>query len=103
MKSINQIFLSNPDLLLEPQVLELIEYCLELETEVMDTRQDKVWSFEVKVTELVREIYDSILTIQRLEEENVRFRFEEKTDFEGCIKNLRKYLEKFSKDNNFRL
>lgn len=103
MKSINQIFIDNKDLLNEPEVQELIEYCLELENEVINTRQDQVWSFEDKLAILVREIFDSIITIQKIEEENKRFRFNEKTNFEECVNNLKIYLQEFSRINNFRL
>ena len=50
MKSINQIFKNNKSLMYEPEVVELIEYCQELEGEIIENKQSEKFSFEDKLT-----------------------------------------------------
>lgn len=102
MKSIKQIFKYNQDLMSVPEVMELIEYCNSLEEQVIDDKQIKQFSFEDKLTELVREIYIGIKDVDRQKEEHIRFKYEE-PNYEACIENLKRYLLDFSKENNFRI
>jgi hypothetical protein len=102
MKSIKQIFKNNPDLMDISEVDELIEYCRELEGKVIENIQIKQFSFEDKLTELVRDIYNGIRDVEKEKEEHIRFNFEA-PNYESCVENLKKYLSNFSRDNNFRL
>jgi len=76
MKSINQIFASNPELREAPEVKELIEYCQELEGQVIESTQASQFSFEDKLASLVRDIFTSIKDIEREEQEHQRFDFD---------------------------
>ena len=49
MKSINQIFKNNPDLMESPEVRELIDYCRELEGDIMENTQSEKFSFCDKI------------------------------------------------------
>ena len=60
MKSINQIFTNNKQLMDEPEVQELIEYCRELEEETINSKFDKTYSFEDKLAEVK---YDRIQNV----------------------------------------
>lgn len=102
MKSINQIFNSNPDLKEYQEVQELMEYCRELEGQVMESTQAKQFSFEDKLTELVRDVFRSIKDVEKIQEESDRFGFDE-PDYRECVGNLKKYIQDFSRDNKFRL
>lgn len=102
MKSINQIFKNNPELMDILEVKELIEYCSELEGEIIENKQNKQFSFEDKLTELVRDIYIGVRDVDKQKEEHTRFNFEP-PNYEACIENLKRYLLDFSRDNNFRL
>lgn len=101
MKSINQIFKYNTALLDEPEVQELVEYCKELEDEVVDLRQTDVSVMEGKLAEVVRDIYHSINKTIKEDEEAIRFRETERVDFNEAVLNLRKFLIKFATDNQF--
>ena len=104
MKSINQIFRDNTSLMDEPEVKELIEYCQELEGKVMDVEMMEQYNMENKLTFLVREIYESCVEDLEREEENERWpELNDKPDFKLSIQMLKKYIRKFSIDNNFRL
>lgn len=102
MKSIPQIFQNNRDLMDEPEVQELIEYCRELEDEVVDKKQSEQFSFEDKLSFLVREIYSSVKDLERQQMEHERWNFDA-PDYKQCVENLGKYLRDFSRDNKFRL
>lgn len=102
MKSINQIFKNNPELMDIPEVGELIEYCKNLESVVIENKQDKEFSFEDKLTELVRDIFNGIRDVEKQKEEHIRFNFEA-PNYETCVENLKSYLLNFSRENKFRL
>lgn len=102
MKSINQIFKTNPLLKEEPEVKELVEYCLDLESQVIENKQVKNFSHEDKLTVLVREIYSSVRDLEKQQMEHERWGFES-PDYQESIKNLADYLRRFSHDNGFRL
>jgi len=104
MKSINQIFKSNPELMEHPEVKELIEYTQELEGQVMENTQTKQFSFEDKLAELVRDTHTSLKQFEGEEENNKRFGDEfPKPNYEEGTKNLLKYIRDFAIDNKFRL
>lgn len=103
MKSINQIFKNNPQLINDNEVMELIEYCRELESEIIDKNQVKNFSFEDKLSDIVRDLYNSIKEVEKEDEDSIRFGEIERVDYELAIKNLKKYIEDFSKKNKFRL
>jgi len=100
MKNINQIFKNDKELLSNSSVNELIDYCYDLESDKIMNEQ--VHSLENPLTELVRDIYLSINDIIKTDEETDRFGGT-KIDYEESLKNLKKYLEEFSKDYNFKL
>lgn len=104
MKSINQIFNTNPDLKDEPEVKELIEYARDLEAQVIESTQTKQWSFEDKLTELTRDVFRGIQDIEKQENEHQRWSEDfPKPDYEQAVKNLKQYFLNFAKDNKFRL
>lgn len=101
MKSINQIFSTNPSLKDEPEVAELIAYCQELEGQVVENRQSNQFSFEDALSSLARDIFSSIKDIEKEQMEHERFDFD-KPDYEQAVKNLAKYMRKFAEDTKFR-
>ncbi|PIR80447.1 MAG: hypothetical protein COU25_00015 [Candidatus Levybacteria bacterium CG10_big_fil_rev_8_21_14_0_10_35_13] len=103
MKSINQIFKNNKELLDEPAVRELIEYCTELEGQIFANTQEKQFTFEDKLSELIRDIYISIAQVQNEEKDAIRFDEIEHVDFENCIENLKICIQNFATENKFRL
>jgi len=101
MKSINQIFITNPSLIDESEVKQLIEYCRELEDEVIELKQKDVAVTENKLTVLVSDIYHSINDVLRKDAEAIRFGDTERIDFNESIINLKEYLLDFSRNNKF--
>lgn len=83
MKSIKSIFKYNKSLLEEPEVQELIDYCEELQAELIEIKQDEQFSKEIIFSEMVREIRDGCDEILNSQEE---------IDYKEMIKNLKKYV-----------
>jgi len=83
MKSIKSIFKYNKSLLEEPEVQELIDYCEELQAELIEIKQDKQFSKEIIFSEMVREIRDGCDEILNSQEE---------IDYKEMVKNLKNYV-----------
>ena len=95
MKSIRQIFRLNPQLMDEPEVEELIEYCRELEGQVMEYSLASNYNKEINVTDIVRDIHISCVEIIKQDED--RFNDEE-IDYKQAIINLDKYIVKLCEE-----
>lgn len=93
MKSITQIFQGNEHLMdLEP-VEELIDYCLDLEGQVLERKIEDTYDKEETYFQILKDIYESCN--QTLEDQKTSDRFKEipPVDFKMAIINLKKYLE----------
>jgi HPt (histidine-containing phosphotransfer) domain-containing protein len=101
MKSINQILQNDKELLNNPLVQELINYCTELEDSVIEYKQKEQNSFENTLIELVNELNDSVNQILIDDEEYRRFKEIDPVDFKNAIINLQTYLREFSRINKF--
>jgi hypothetical protein len=102
MKSINQIFRGNEHLMdLEP-VGELIDYCRELEDEVVNNSQ--VVNQTIILKQLISEINRSCKELLEENEKSERWAKDfEPVDFKESIVNLREYIIKYCLDNKIRL
>ena len=103
MKNINQIFKNNTNLMDEPEIIELIEYCQELEGEVLEKNIEDTYSKEEIYLQILKEIYDSCdktLTDDQLSE---RFKETPRVDFKEAVINLKKYMGAVSQMYGFML
>jgi hypothetical protein len=103
MKSVNQIFKNNTHLIDEPEVIELIEYCQELEGEVLEKKIEDTYSKEEIYLQMLKDIYDSCdktLTDDQLSE---RFKETPRVDFKEAVINLKKYMGAVSQMYGFML
>ena len=94
MKSINQIFKNNAELLNEPEVQEIIEYIYDLETQVINTSFTTQYSREIDLKETIRDIFNSCNSILKEDAENQRFKEHPPVDFKEAIIELKKYIAK---------
>jgi len=102
MKSINQIFKGNEHLLDEKSVSELVDYCKDLEDEIVENNQ--MIDQTVILKQLIYEIKTSCDQIIKDDEQNQRWPNDfEKVDFKEAIFNLRKYISTYCQDNKIRL
>ena len=101
MKTISQIFENDKHILDNSAVQELINYCYDLEDQVIENKQNVDSSFEDKLAILINEIYDSIKQILLDDKEAERFNEIDNVDFKESMINLKKYLDEFSRYNHF--
>lgn len=87
----------------EPEVMELIEYCRELEGDVMDIEINKQYDKEEVLLNIVKEIYSSCCQLIKDEEESVRFGETPRVDFEKSVINLKEYIEDINRVYKFGL
>ena len=92
MKNINQIFKGNEHLMDLAPVEELIDYCVELEGQVLERNIDDVYDKEQFYVQAFKDIYESIEQTLKDEEEALRFKETPQVDFKECILNLKKYM-----------
>jgi hypothetical protein len=102
MKSINQIFKNNEHLMDLGPVDELIEYCRELEDEVVENNQ--IIDQTVILKQLISEISKSCVDLLKEDEKSERWPNDfEKVDFKEAIINLKKYISLYCIDNKIKL
>ena len=103
MKSVNQIFKHNIELLNEPEVQELIDYIYDLETQVMESTSTTQYSREIDLEETIRDIFHSCNGILKEDEWNQRFGEYPPIDFKNAIIELKRYISKQCKYYNIDL
>jgi hypothetical protein len=91
MKKISQIFKNNRSLIEEPEVSELIDYCNDLESEIIDLRYDLKNNKEETFRSILHDIDISLKEIIKLETNPSRF--DKEIDYKSLIGNLNNYLE----------
>ena len=102
MKSINQIFKTNTTLMDEPEVVELVDYCRELEDIVVENKQivDQTVILKQLISEIGKSCHDLI-------EEDIKgerwVNDFERVDFKESIINLKEYITKYCLDNKIYL
>lgn len=96
MKNIRQIFKSNTSLMDHPEVQELIDYCVELEGNVVEKKIDDTYRKEEIYHQILKDIYESC--DKTLEDDQLAERFKEipRADFKEAVLNLRKYMRSVS-------
>jgi hypothetical protein len=104
MKNVNQIFKNNTHLMDQPEVIELIEYCQELEGEVLEKKIDNTYNKD----HMLKTMLSDILSSCREYEENkiLKDRYPElynELDANSLVKNLMDYIITMNNKNNLRL
>ena len=103
MKNINQIFKNNKSLIDHPEVQNLIEYCVELEGQVLENKIDNTYNKEEIYLQILKDIYNSCCDTLTDNELAQRFKEQPKINFEQSVINLKKYMEVVSKLYGIRL
>ena len=97
MKNINQIFKGNEHLMDLAPIEELIDYCVELEGQVVEKKIDDTYSKEEIYLQILKDIYDSCEKTLTDDELSERFKETPRVDFKQSVINLKKYMEVVSK------
>jgi hypothetical protein len=102
MKNKLEIFKKAPDLLDEPEVHELLEYCERLEDELVDLKFEKEKSKELIMLDMIKEVIKGCNAIEKEQLEHERFGYEA-PNYQATISNLKSYILEICRDNKIYL
>ena len=91
MKSIREIFKTNPSLLDEPEVAQLLDYCEQLQDEIVEFKFQKTDNKELAMLDMLKEVIKGCNAIENEQMEHERFGFEAPA-YQETISNLKNYI-----------
>ena len=91
MKSTQEIFKNNPSLLEEPEVIEFLDYCAELESEIIEFKFQKSNSKELAMLDMLQEVIKGCSDLEKDQMEHERFGYEA-PEYQKSILSLKKYI-----------
>lgn len=102
MKNKLEIFKKAPDLLDEPEVQELLDYCERLEDELVDLKFDKEKNKELIMLDMIKEVIKGCNAIEKEQLEHERFGYEA-PNYQETISNLKSYISDICRINKIYL
>jgi hypothetical protein len=102
MKSIRKIFKTNPSLLDEPEVAKLLEYCEQLQDEIVEFKFEKNNNNELVMLDMLKEVIKGCNAIEKEQAEHERFGYDA-PDYPATISNLKRYILKRCQDEKIYL
>ncbi len=93
MKSIREIFKNNPSLLDEPEVAQLLEYCEQLQDEIVEFKFQKTNNKELAMLDMIKEVIKGCDAIEKEQAEHERFGYDA-PNYQETISNLKRYILK---------
>lgn len=102
MKNKLEIFKKAPDLLDEPEVQELLDYCERLEDDLVDLKFEKEKSKELIMLDMIKEVIKGCNAIQKEQLEHERFGYEA-PNYQATISNLKSYILEICRINKIYL
>jgi hypothetical protein len=97
MKSIREIFKNNPSLLDEPEVAQLLEYCEQLQDEIVEFKFQKTNNKELAMLDMIKEVIKGCNAIEKEQGEHDRFGYDA-PNYQETISNLKRYILKRCQD-----
>ncbi len=91
MKSVREIFKNKNYLLDEPEVEKLLDYCEQLQDEIIEFKFEKEKNKELIMLDMLREVIKGCNAIEKEQAEHERFGFEA-PDYQKTITNLKNYI-----------
>lgn len=91
MKSTRELFKNKPSLLEEPEVIDLLEYCEELESEIVEFQFQKKNNKELVMLDMLQEVIKGCNTLEKEQMEYERFGYEA-PQYQESILNLKRYI-----------
>jgi hypothetical protein len=98
LKNLYEIFKKNSDLLDEPEVMQLLEYCEKLQDEIIDHKFDKQQDKQLILLDIIREIIKGCNEVEKEQMKHERFGYEA-PNYQATISNLKSYILEICKDN----
>ena len=91
MKNKLEIFKNAKELLEEPEVIELLEYCEKLEDELIEFKFEKNKNKELIMLDMIKEVVKGCNAIEKEQKEHERFGYEV-PNYQETISNLKRYI-----------
>ncbi|BFM42992.1 hypothetical protein CFS9_16330 [Flavobacterium sp. CFS9] len=91
MKSVKEIFKNKEYLLDEPEVEKLIEYCEELQDELVEFKFQKTNNKELAMLDMLKEVIKGCDAVEKEQMEHERFGYEA-PNYQATISNLKSYI-----------
>lgn len=102
MKNKLEIFKNAKDLLDEPEVQELLEYCEGLEDQIVDFKFEKDKNKELILLDMIKEVVKGCNALEKEQMEHERFGYEA-PNYQETITNLKHYIIEICRDNQIYL
>jgi hypothetical protein len=91
MKSTREIFKTNRSLLDEPEVIQLLEYCEQLQDEIVEFKFEKDKNKELAMLDMLKEVIKGCNAIEKEQVEHERFGYDT-PNYQETIANLKNYI-----------
>lgn len=102
MRNKLEIFKKAPELLDEPEVQELLDYCERLEDELVDLKFEKEKNKELIMLDMIKEVIKGCNAIEKEQLEHERFGYEA-PNYQATISNLKSYILEICRINKIYL
>ena len=91
MKNLRDIFKNKLNLLDEPEVEELLDYCEQLQDEIVEFKFEKNKNKELVMLDMIREVMKGCNAIEKEQTEHERFGYNP-PNYQETISNLKTYI-----------
>lgn len=102
MRNKLEIFKKAQELLDEPEVQELLEYCEKLEDELVEFKFEKDKNKELIMLDMIKEVLKGCNAIEKEQIEHERFGYEA-PNYQATISNLKSYILEICRGNKIYL
>lgn len=102
MKKPRDFFKNKPSLLDEPEVEALLEYCENLEEELIDLKFEKNANKELVLLDMIKEVMKGCNALEKEQMEHERFGYEA-PDYQETVSNLKSYIQEICRINKIYL
>ena len=102
MKSVREIFKTKEYLLDEPEVVKLIDYCEELQDEIVEFKFQKTNNKELAMLDMLKEVIKGCNAIEKEQMEHELFGYEA-PNYQETVSNLKSYIQEICRINKIYL
>lgn len=102
MKNKLDIFKKAKDLLVEPEVQELLTYCDRLEDELVDFKFEKTNNKELIMLDMIREVIKGCNALEKEQLEHERFSYDA-PNYAQAVSNLKSFILEMCKEHKIYL
>lgn len=102
MKNLYEIFRKKSDLLDEPEVMELLEYCEKLQDEIIEYKFEKEQNKQLILIDIISQILKGCNEVEKEQMEHERFNYPA-PNYLATIKNLKEFIIERCRDERIYL